>query len=156
MEHKKLYTGFLLAAIAILLAVVIVGSQKKPDINKSLDPVWPGAVAQKTKAAVLFYGNSCPHCQDVEKWMQQNKVEEKTTIVKKEVNSNRQNAQALVQAAKSCGLNAANIKVPLLYTPEGVCLVGSSEVMAYLGVQAGLPAEKPAAVAVQKPQREED
>lgn len=142
-DNKKLVTAVLLVIIAMLLAVVIVGSQKKAGTSLNTLPV--DGVQQGPKLAIFFYGNACPHCQDVERWMQQNQVEEKIAISKKEVYDNRENAQLLYQAAKRCDLGSSNIKVPFLLTPEGKCLVGTTEVTKYLADRISLPAEEPSA-----------
>lgn len=70
--------------------------------------------------------------------MQENKIEEKIEVVKKEVYDNRANSLELSQAAESCGLDTSSIGVPFLFTPEGKCLIGTPDIVGYLSDKAGL------------------
>lgn len=85
-----------------------------------------------TNIPIFYYGITCPHCQQVEKWMKDNKIEEKTKIIKKEVYNNRENSLELEKVAKTCGLSTSSIGVPFLFTPEGKCLMGTVDVINYL------------------------
>lgn len=135
--HKQTFITTLLILIIIgLLSVVVVGSRGK---SKSETVVLKTSerVVVDDKTPVFFYGNTCPHCADVEAWMKENKIEEKISIVKKEVYANPQNAQELTKAAQSCNLPTDSIGVPFLYA-EGKCLVGSPDVISYLFEKAGI------------------
>ena len=133
MENKKLLTGLVIIFIAILLSVVIFGSRNKPVVlSEKQIPIQTNNTAKKEDNSIIFfYGSTCPHCADVEAWMKENKVEEKITIIKKEVYDNRQNSQELTEAAKNCGLPIDSIGVPFLYV-EGKCLVGTPDIINYL------------------------
>lgn len=120
MKKQTLITGFLILFILGLISFVVFGSK-----NKS-----PTKVANN-QTPTFFYGNTCPHCADVEKWMKENKVEEKIEIVKKEVYENKQNAKELESAATACKLPTDSIGVPFLFV-EGKCYIGSPEVIKYL------------------------
>lgn len=135
MNAKKVSTFLLLLIIAVILGVVIWGSKsKKSDFTPSSQSVE----ANQSGVPIFFYGNTCPHCADVEKWMKENKIEEKIEIVKKEVYDNRANSLELVKTAESCGIDTKSIGVPFLYTPEGKCLVGTPDIIAYLSDKTGL------------------
>jgi len=119
---QTFFTITVLLLIVSLLSVVILGSKgKKTD----------------TKVLVFFYGNTCPHCKDVEEWMENNKIKEKMEIIKKEVYDNNANAQELSLAAQSCGLDTNNIAVPFLYA-ENKCFIGTPDIVNYLSQKAGL------------------
>ena len=107
----------------LLLVIIIIGL---------LAAIVYGSSSSKSEGLVFYYGNTCPHCADVEEWMKENKIEEKLTITKKEVYDNAANAQELQKAAKSCGLATDSIGVPFLYTPEGECLLGTPDIINYL------------------------
>ncbi|MDD5528209.1 MAG: hypothetical protein PHO56_04555 [Patescibacteria group bacterium] len=78
---------------------------------------------------ILFYGNGCPHCAIVEKYLADNKIEDKVAIDKLEVFSNADNAALLGEKAQSCGLNTDNIGVPFVWDgSDGKCYVGDQEV----------------------------
>ena len=118
MKNKLITTSLLIAAVLILLGVIITGSQDKK-VNNSV---------------IFFYGNTCPHCAEVEKWMEENKVADKIKVDKKEVYENSQNALELTEVARSCGLPTDNIGVPFLYA-DGKCFIGTPNVEAYLGAK---------------------
>lgn len=101
-------------------------------------PSNPENSDNKNEEMVFYYGNTCPHCKDVENWMEENKIEEKLKIVKKEVYDNKANASELFSVAKKCGINSSSIGVPFLYTQEGKCLIGTPDVTNYLKEKAGL------------------
>lgn len=144
----------LLTAVAIfvtagILSAIAFGSKNKkettqPSNNNQIIDKTPLPISQASDTPIFFYGNTCPHCADVEAWMEENKIEEKISITKKEVYDNRQNAQELTKAAQSCNIPTNNIGVPFLYTPEGECLIGTPDIINYLRIKAGLSAENQA------------
>ena len=131
---QTIFTITLVLVVIGLLSVIVLGSR-----NKKSEPeaVQNTQEVSSTKIPIFFYGSTCPHCADVEKWMNENKVEEKITIVKKEVYDNRQNSQELTEAAKNCSLPTDSIGVPFLYT-EGKCLIGTPDIIKYLSEKAGV------------------
>ena len=139
--HKQTFITIILVLVIIgLLSFVAFGSKGK---NKDTTRVQNNQNISETlaiseKTSIFFYGNTCPHCEDVEEWMKENKIEEKIEIVKKEVYDDNANALELSRAAKSCGMDASSIGVPFLYTPEGKCLVGTPDIISYLGNKAGM------------------
>lgn len=139
---KKTISTLLIILIIIgLLSLVIVGSRNKK--TSSLPPQNNEDEFQISNSSpgnpiILFYGNTCPHCKDVEEWMEKNKIEEKIKIVKKEVYDNQENSQELAKVAEGCGLPTYSIGVPFLYTSEGKCLVGTPDIISYLSDKAGL------------------
>ena len=133
MNKQTTITIIFILVIIGLLSFVVLGSKNKN--NGTIQPKnkqnISETIAIDEKTPVFFYGNTCPHCADVEAWMKENKVEEKITIIKKEVYDNRQNSQELTEAAKNCGLPIDSIGVPFLYV-EGKCLVGTPDIINYL------------------------
>jgi glutaredoxin len=136
MNKQTLVTTLLLLIIIGLLSIVVVGSRGKSK-NETTESKTSEKVVVDDKTPVFFYGNTCPHCADVETWMKENKIEEKIRVVKKEVYANKQNAQELTEAAQNCNLPTDSIGVPFLYV-EGKCLIGSPDVISYLSQKAGI------------------
>lgn len=136
MNKQKLITGILTLFIVGLLAIVVIGSKSKNKDTITEQNASP-TIAIDNKIPVFFYGNTCPHCAEVEKWLEENKVEEKITIVKKEVYDNQQNAKELTKAAENCGLPTDSIGVPFLYA-EDKCFIGTPDVINYLSTKMGL------------------
>lgn len=132
---QSLLTVVTILVTILSLSVVIYGSKSKSTVSVPLEQKkeqpTKNELVQKEDSPIFFYGNTCPHCKDVEYWMKKNSVEEKINVIKKEVYENRSNAEELVKAAKSCGLDTNSIGVPFLYA-EGKCIVGSPDVINYL------------------------
>lgn len=122
MDKKVILTTVLILVIILIFGYILVTSAGKKGEKKSLHYLIP----PKDKI-VFYYGNTCPHCKEVEEWMKKEKIEEKIKIEKKEVYQNQANAQELTLVAQSCGLDPNTIGVPFLYT-DGKCYIGTPEV----------------------------
>ena len=83
--------------------------------------------AQKSNI-VLFYGDGCPHCANVDEFIKENKVDEKVSFDKKEVYNNKDNAAELSEKAGKCGLAQGEVGVPFLWTGSE-CLVGDTDII---------------------------
>jgi len=79
---------------------------------------------------VLFYGRECPHCLDLEKFIEENKIAEKVQFDRLEVFHNSKNGAILKEKAKGCGIiNEQEIGVPFLYdVKENRCLSGTPDI----------------------------
>ncbi len=126
MIKKAFFTLIICLVCIFLLSFIIIGSNKKTPEKSSSNQTLT------TKVPIFYYGITCPHCKQVEQWLEENKIEEKIKIEKKEVYNNRKNSLELEKAAKTCGLNSSSIGVPFLFTPEKKCYMGSVDVINYL------------------------
>lgn len=138
---QTIFTIAIALTIVGLLSAIVIGSKgKKADTQATLPSTASSSAtpASDKQALIFFYGNTCPHCADVEEWMKENNIEEKVQLTKKEVYGNKANALELSKAAESCGMDTASIGVPFLFTPEGKCLVGTPDIVNYLSEKAGL------------------
>lgn len=63
---------------------------------------------------ILFYGNGCPHCAQVEKYFKDNSVQEKFDLKLKEVYFNRNNLTELQEYLAKLQLDSTQIGVPFL------------------------------------------
>lgn len=121
MDKKFIFAVVFISLIFIIVGYIFVGSStKNKKRNNSL-------LIPKDNQIVFYYGETCPHCREVEEWMKKNKIEEKIKIEKKEVWSNQANAQELSLVAQKCNLNPNNIGVPFLYS-DGKCYIGTPAV----------------------------
>jgi glutaredoxin-related protein len=84
----------------------------------------------KSPESILFYSNYCPHCKNVEKYVNDNNVKSKVTFTELEVADNADNAQVLFNKAKKCNLDTNNLGVPMYFDGEK-CLVGDEEIIKY-------------------------
>lgn len=87
---------------------------------------------------ILFYGQGCPHCADVEKFIAQNNIDSKLKITRLEVWYNKANAGLLSQVAQKCGITSGSVGVPFLYDGNGKCYIGEVDVPNFLKTQAGI------------------
>lgn len=122
MDKKILATVGVFSLIILILGYIIFGSQDKKN-NKIKIP--------SKNEIVYYYGSGCPHCKEVKKWMDENKIKEKIKIEEKEVWDNFENAKELKQVAERCGLNTNSIGVPFLYVDEK-CYIGTPDVIKIL------------------------
>ncbi|MCS6956365.1 MAG: hypothetical protein N2593_02225 [Patescibacteria group bacterium] len=119
MDKKIIFTVGAFSLIILILGYIIFGSQNKKNTQIKIP---------SRETNVYYYGETCPHCKDVQKWMNENKVEQKIKIEKKEVWNNQKNAQELNKVAENCGLNISSIGVPFLYS-DGKCFIGTPDVI---------------------------
>ena len=77
---------------------------------------------------ILFYGTGCPHCEKVEEYLQENNIESKINIEKKEVYDNKDNANLLAKIAKKCGIKENELGVPFLWTGSE-CKIGDEDII---------------------------
>lgn len=114
-KHKTLI--IVLAIIAGLIILVSLGRFT----NKNTD-----------SGMIFFFGDTCPHCKNVEAYMSETGIENKLKFQKLEVYNNPANAQLLVQTAKKCGLDTtAGVGVPVFYDGQN-CIMGDQPIIDYL------------------------
>jgi len=85
-----------------------------------------------TNGIILFYGTGCPHCANVDKYIEENKMKDKVQFTEEEVFFNKCNAKLLEQLAVRCGLPINEIGVPFLW--DGVssaCVSGDQDIINY-------------------------
>jgi glutaredoxin len=117
-KHKTLI--IVLAIIAGLIILISIGRFT----NKNTD-----------SRMIFFYGDTCPHCKNVETYMSENGIENKLKFQKLEVYNNTDNAQLLVQTAKKCGLDTTQgVGVPVFYDGQQ-CIQGDEPIINYLKQQ---------------------
>ena len=119
----------------ILLALVLAG------VIGGL--IWWGLAEEGMKESLdqsvttYFYGEECPHCKDVRKFLDENDVESKYSFVKREVWHDSANASLMREAANVCALQSKEIAVPFVFS-EGKCLVGTPKVIEFFKQKAGI------------------
>lgn len=124
--------------LIIVLAVVVLGgallytfknkSTSKEETRKIID----------SSEIIFFYGQGCPHCVNVEKFLEENKsVEEKVKFEKLEVWKIKENAQLMTERAKICGLSEEDLGVPMLWNGSR-CLIGDTDIIDFFKSKAGI------------------
>lgn len=89
-------------------------------------PVKPVAIPE---GIILFYGNGCPHCKNVDDFVAQNKIEDKVKFIRLEVWSNRDNQIILAEVALKCQITSTQLVVPFLYDGNGKCYKGDVDII---------------------------
>lgn len=84
---------------------------------------------------VLFYGQECPHCQDLEKEIEEDKLAEKVKFDSLEVWHNAENRKIFKDKAFECGFAEDQLGVPFLYA-RGECFVGTPDIKKFLEEEA--------------------
>ena len=92
---------------------------------------------EKNSSAILYFGNTCPHCKIVEDFIKENNITSKFAVESKEVYDNLENALELENVAKSCNISKDAIGVPLLYYNEK-CYVGDNDIITLLEKETGV------------------
>ncbi len=77
-------------------------------------------------AFIYFYGNTCPHCAELNEWLKETGIEKKVKFEKREVYQNKANANLMEQAAQICNLDTTQLGVPFVYD-NGKCYIGSDQ-----------------------------
>ena len=118
MEQKQsVKTGLFLFGIAILIAGLWYWTKPEKATEISSD-------------IILFYGQECPHCRDVDKFLEENRIAEKVKFDRLEVFHNQANGEILAEKARKCGIeNEKEIGVPFLYDiQKNQCFTGTPEI----------------------------
>ena len=95
--------------------------------------IFTGAGCSKQLPAdgmIFFYSKTCPHCANVEKYFDDNKVREKIKFEELSVDSDKTNIQLFVDAHDKCSLIGTS--VPLLWVgSETKCIEGDTPIIDY-------------------------
>ncbi|MEM5801074.1 MAG: hypothetical protein QW474_03040 [Candidatus Aenigmatarchaeota archaeon] len=111
-EAQKAVIIFFVLTFLIIGSLYIIYINKKPKYNKN--------------DIIFFYGVTCPHCKNVEEFINQNNLDSKISIIKKEVYYNQTNLSELMNYAKKCNLKEDQVGVPFIYY-QGKCYIGDKE-----------------------------
>jgi glutaredoxin len=133
--HKKTIGIILAATILFIVGIIFWGTKQANNSSFSTTSATSGGNSQAD--IVLYYGAECPHCLNVEKFITDNKIDEKISFAKKEVWHNTTNNTDMENKAKECALDTSKIGVPFLYA-RGKCFVGEIEVENFFKKEAGL------------------
>jgi glutaredoxin len=88
---------------------------------------------------VFYWGNGCPHCENVEKWLKENNSDQKIKVNYKEVYYNKNNQTELYNTAKQyCPeiIQDGNIGVPTGFDPANKkCIQGDTPIIEFLSAK---------------------
>ncbi|MFH0937484.1 MAG: hypothetical protein V1808_04285 [Candidatus Daviesbacteria bacterium] len=136
---------FPLVAIAIsvilLAGFVVVYTAKSSGDSTNITPTPTlTEVSQATTSATTnptgvyeyFWGEGCPHCANVEKFLENWEGKDKIKLEKKEIRQSRDNASLLLKRLTQCKLSKDQIDqapIPVLYTSEEKCILGDVSII---------------------------
>lgn len=128
MDNKHTY---LIIALTVVIAGVVFWGTRQPDSKIEEKS------SSTTDVIVYYYGETCPHCQDVAKFLEENKIADKVDFTKKEVWNNAGHNAEMQKRVGECGLNKSEVGVPFLYA-RGECLIGTPAVTGFFKKAAGM------------------
>jgi glutaredoxin len=118
--------------LAFVAGVVLVGGIAGYSILRKSPTMHP------TTDIMFFYGRECPHCQEVEKFLTDNRIADKLKYDSGEVWHNQDNADLMLQKAQACGIAADQAGVPLVYDQsQNKCYMGTPDAEAFFEGKAG-------------------
>ncbi len=118
-KHKSLTVALIILAILIMIAGLFLFNRQQRKNE---------AGGNNPEGMILFYSLACPHCQNVEQYINDNKIKEKYNFAQLEVSADKKNSDQLLKKAKACGLDTQGIGVPLLWTGNQ-CLMGDESII---------------------------
>lgn len=122
--------------IVVAVAVVLGGAYFfRASGEKDMSSV--GSASDVASGIVYYYGGECPHCKDVMKFLEENKIAEKVSFEKKEVWHNPANSREMDAKVRICGLDKKQVGVPFLFA-DGKCFIGTPDVTGFFKKAAGI------------------
>jgi glutaredoxin len=118
----------------IVIVLIIIGFILGFFYLTSRKPGHTG-VADNEAEIILFWGDGCPHCKIVDKYISDNNVNSKVKISYKEVYYNKTNQNFLQETVKKCPEidTSQGIGVPMAFVKaENKCLQGDKPIIDWL------------------------
>jgi glutaredoxin len=106
-------------------------------VSENSTPEIDSAVGVASDEIIYYYGAECPHCKDVLKFLEENKIAEKVNFQKKEVWNDEANSNEMMEKVSECALDPKSVGVPFLYA-QGKCLIGTPKVEEFFKEKAGI------------------
>jgi len=80
---------------------------------------------------ILFYATGCPHCANVEQFIQENKIEEKIAFEKREVSNDLDNAKLFLKREAQCQIPEKERGSIPVFWDGTTCIGGDVNIIAY-------------------------
>lgn len=112
-------------------AVVLPDNNDVPVVTDNPDVVLkPEVEPIVLPKLVIYYGEQCPHCRIVEKFIEEESMGKEFDIEMKEVSQNEDNKAELIKRAEYCNVKGP-IGVPFLWEGQS-CYSGDGDIIDYL------------------------
>lgn len=127
-------------AIFIIIPIILIGALLWAWQSGTLAKIFAGPTEYNNvpEGIILFYGEGCPHCKNVDDFISQNNIQEKVEFSNLEVWNNEGNREILRKVIQTCGIASDQVGVPLLYDGKGTCLMGDVDAINFLKNAAGI------------------
>ena len=119
-------------SIAIIVGVAIIGT-----VVWGMKSGSSSSSAANLVGTIYYYGAECPHCKNINEFLEKNNIAEKVNFSKKEVWHDRANASEMTQAGAKCGIAKKDLGVPFIFD-DGKCLIGEPDVKKFFSEKAGI------------------
>ena len=129
---------YIFIGLAVLVGLFFLLSQ--PPKNNALNIANFEVTADFNNYDLVFYwGDGCPHCKNVDKWLTDNNKDNQLKIYSKEVYQDKNNQQELLGlASKFCPelIDNGGIGVPTSFDPVGQkCIQGDTPIIEFLSAK---------------------
>lgn len=121
----------------VIVVAAVLGGAYFFKVSGEKDMPSGDSASDAASSIVYYYGEECPHCKDVMKFLEENKIAEKVKFEKKEVWHNTANAREMDAKVKICGLDKKSVGVPFLFA-DGKCFIGTPDVTGFFKKAAGI------------------
>lgn len=122
----------------MLVTIIVIASVLGIYKFLSKSPSGQLTVPDSQADMILFWGDGCPHCVVVEKYIKDNGLDQKVKISRKEVWYNQTNQNLLKETAKNCPEidTSKGMGVPFAYINSSkTCLVGDQPITDWLNTK---------------------
>ncbi|MDD5639654.1 MAG: hypothetical protein PHR47_02510 [Candidatus Pacebacteria bacterium] len=91
---------------------------------------------EKKNEIVLYYGDGCDCCENLMRYIEENKVSEKISFESKEIYNSKTNTDELVNRAEFCNIGYDELSVPLLFDGKK-CYEGFDDIINFFKEKTG-------------------
>lgn len=121
--------GLLIVGAATLL--ILVGGAFLLSSNFQPQQLPKLTDADRPSVPQYYWGDGCPHCAEVSDFLDGWEHTADLQVESFETWYNKDNARKMAQVGEYCGIPKTQIGVPLLWTPEGECIIGDEPIIDY-------------------------
>jgi len=122
--------------IIIIVILIVVGFFVWQNYTVS-ENKYP-TIDPNTRGVILFYGDGCPHCKNVDDFIAENSIKQKIQFAEAEVWHNKSNAQLLGSKAQVCKLAGDSFGIPFLFDGNDKCYIGDVDIINYFKNATGI------------------
>lgn len=118
----KAYQTFIMIGVFILILIGTLIFLAQQESEKE--------IAVLDENIVLFYGDGCPHCEDLEKFIEEKDISNKMDFLRLEVWNDQVNKNMMDDALARCEIDPRTAGVPFLFA-RGECYKGTPNIESF-------------------------